>query len=99
MGNHPDVLEHPLVIELAERHQRTPSQILLNWLYMQGIPTNPRSMNTTHMLQNMNSFDFKLTKADVKALLDIPDVMCDDDDWYECRNTTMPTPPPPPGTT
>lgn len=94
--NHPDALEHPVVKRIAERHHRLPSQVLLNWLFMQGIPSNPRSMNATHMMQNMHSFDFRLSEKEMKELLDIPDVMCDEDDWYECRNKTMPTPPPPP---
>merc|ERR1711879_1111737 len=88
--------DHPAVQKIAVRHNRTPSQVLLNWLYVQGIPTNPRSMNATHMLQNMNSFDFKLSKEEVQELLDIPDVMCEEDDRYECRRKSMPTPPPPP---
>jgi len=89
--NHPDAFDHPVVRRIANQHQRLPSQVLLNWQYQQGIPTNPRSMNATHMVQNMNSFDFQLTKKEVEELLAIPDVMCEEDSWYECRNKTMPT--------
>ena len=79
----------PVVQRLASTHSRTPAQVLLQWQYALGIPTNPRSQNPEHMRENLNAFDFTLTSAQVNELSQRPQDLCvRDPGFYECSNTT-----------
>lgn len=78
------ILDEPILKSIAAAHQRSPAQIIINWLWAQNIPTNPRSMNPSHMTENLNSFDFTLTPAEMQALSNMPQDYCSIDNWYEC---------------
>jgi diketogulonate reductase-like aldo/keto reductase len=78
-------LDEPAVKAIAAAHGRSPAQVLLNWQYSLGIPTNPRSSDPAHMLENLNIFSFQLTPAEIQVLSTLPQDYCDlPDKWYEC---------------
>ena len=82
-------MEDADVKQIAAAHGRTPAQVLLNWQFQLGIPTNPRSQNAEHMRENLAAFDFNLTDSDMKALGGKPQDLCRKDPaWYECANNT-----------
>jgi diketogulonate reductase-like aldo/keto reductase len=80
-----NILDEPAVLKIAAAHGRTAAEVVLAWEYALGIPTNPRSMDPAHMLQNMNIFDIQLTPAEMQTMGAFPQDYCDlPDNWYEC---------------
>lgn len=67
-GLGPAVLDDPLIRTLAERHQRTPAQIVLRWHLDLDIVPVARSSNPERIRQNISVFDFELSKEDHAAL-------------------------------
>jgi len=81
----PYILEHPVVTKMALKYGKTPSQVILRWLWHLGIPTNPRSQNKEHMIQNLESYDFDLDAADVNQLSSLQQITCAyEPSFYEC---------------
>ncbi|XP_041767379.1 1,5-anhydro-D-fructose reductase [Anopheles merus] len=64
----PDLLDNPVVKEIAQRQDRTPAQILLRHLLQRGIATIPKSTNVDRLRQNIALFDFELSDADMTQL-------------------------------
>jgi 2,5-diketo-D-gluconate reductase A len=62
------VLREPVVVELAERHGRTPAQIVLRWHLDLGVTAVPKSGDEARMRQNLDIFDFALTADEVAAI-------------------------------
>jgi diketogulonate reductase-like aldo/keto reductase len=64
-----DVLEHPLIIEMAQRYQATTAQIALNWLARQPeVVVYLMSMNQAHLAENIAALDIRLSPEDVNQL-------------------------------
>lgn len=79
------VLEEPTIRQIAEAHGKTPAQVILNWEWNLGIPSNPRSMNATHMQENMGIYDWTLTAAEMKQMGAFHQDGCSiDGSFYEC---------------
>ena len=81
------LLEDPVIVSLAKEYNRTSAQILLRWAHQLGVPTNPRSMNETHMLENLAVFSnpFTINDNDMNRINNLAQDTCDvDPDWYEC---------------
>ena len=49
---------------------------------MLGIPTNPRTQNKDHMIENLNSFDFELSMDEIIELMSFKQDTCDIDPHY-----------------
>jgi len=56
------------IAEIAERHGRTPAQVLLRWAVQRGIPVIPKSTKRERLSENAQIFDFTLSDEDVQAL-------------------------------
>ncbi|KAH8414386.1 hypothetical protein KR215_004896 [Drosophila sulfurigaster] len=65
----PDLIEIPVVKEIAAAHGKTPAQVLLRWIIDTGVIAIPKSTNAGRLRENLNVFDFKLTDAEVAKLL------------------------------
>jgi diketogulonate reductase-like aldo/keto reductase len=63
-----EVLDHPVVVELAERHGRTPAQIVLRWHVQSGLIVIPKSVTPARIHENIALFDFALGEADMAAI-------------------------------
>ncbi len=61
-------LDDPPLVALAERHGKTPAQILIRWYLQQNIVVIPKSSNAKRIQENANVFDFELTDEDMKNL-------------------------------
>jgi len=57
-------LDHPAVQEIAEKHARTQSQVLLRWALDRGFPVIPKTVNPRRMDANKAIFDFALTSEE-----------------------------------
>ena len=73
LGTQYGLLSDPAVVAVAQNHQVTPAQAVLRWGLQktQGIVI-PRSANVTHMIENMNIFDFELTDTEMQSLSVLP---------------------------
>lgn len=67
-GQGDDVRSQPVVLALAERHGRTPAQVVLRWHLELGLTTVPKSGDPQRLRQNLDVFDFSLSEAEVAAL-------------------------------
>ncbi len=64
----PDLLKNETMITLAEKHDKTVPQIALRWLNQRGIVAIPKSVNKDRIAQNIDLFDFELSKEDMDLL-------------------------------
>jgi len=62
------VLEHPLMLELAQKYGRTVSQITLRSLIQQGAKVLVKSVHENRMLENMQIYDFSLSEEDMAKI-------------------------------
>ena len=63
------VLEEPVVRELAEKHGRTPAQIVLRWHIQQpGVVAVPKSGNPKRIAENFQVTDFALSDEEMSKL-------------------------------
>ncbi|KAI0790822.1 Aldo/keto reductase [Abortiporus biennis] len=61
-------LDHPLIVELAEKYKRDPAQILLRWSLQQGLVPLVRSSQPQRIASNAALYDFVLEKEDETKL-------------------------------
>jgi diketogulonate reductase-like aldo/keto reductase len=54
--------------ELAERHRRSPAQIVLRWYLQRGLVPLPSSSDPVHIAENMRILDFALDAAAMAAV-------------------------------
>ncbi|KAF2081024.1 aldo/keto reductase [Flavobacterium sharifuzzamanii] len=57
-----------VLTQIAKKHGKTTAQVSLRWHFQRGIVAIPRSSQKTHILENLNIFDFKLDDNDMKAI-------------------------------
>lgn len=61
-------LDEPLFQELADRHGKTPAQILLRWDVQRGVVTIPKSTNKGRIRENFAVWDFELSAAEMNDI-------------------------------
>jgi diketogulonate reductase-like aldo/keto reductase len=61
-------LRNDTVAPIAQRHGRTPAQVLLRWCVERGIPVIPKSTHRERIAENARLFDFRLSDDDVAEL-------------------------------
>ncbi|HSM34483.1 MAG TPA: aldo/keto reductase [Anaerolineae bacterium] len=61
-------LGDPVVVEIAGRVQRTPSQVVLRWHIQRGDVVFPKTLSSARMRENIDVFGFELEPADVAQL-------------------------------
>ena len=54
--------------QLAEKHQRTPAQVALNWLIAQGVIPIPGAKTAQQAIQNAGALGWSLTPEDITEL-------------------------------
>ena len=81
-GSDASLLGAPLLIQLGEKYDKTPAQLVLRWHIDQGLVVIPKSGNPERMRENLDIFDFSLDPQDLAelAILDEgPDAGIDSD--------------------
>ncbi|HEX7718107.1 MAG TPA: aldo/keto reductase [Marmoricola sp.] len=63
-----DVLDDPVVTAVADRLDRTPSQVVLRWHLQRGDIVFPKTTHLERMRENFALFDFELGAEDLDAL-------------------------------
>ncbi|TLM88009.1 aldo/keto reductase [Pseudarthrobacter sp. NamE5] len=71
-GSGAALLSAPILSQLAEKHGKTPGQLVLRWHVQNGIVTIPKTANAERMRENLDIFDFSLDPQDLAemAILD-----------------------------
>lgn len=63
-----DLLENQVILDLASKYNKTAAQIVLKWHIEMGFIVIPGSKNVLHIKDNINIFDFNLTKEDMDKI-------------------------------
>ncbi|MCR5144158.1 MAG: aldo/keto reductase [Lachnospiraceae bacterium] len=61
-------LNHPLILELAEKYKKDSAQIIIRWDLQNGIIPLPKSINKGRVVSNADVFDFEISKEDMTKL-------------------------------
>ena len=70
-GNTPVLTKHPLAMQIGKKYNKSAAQVWLRRQHQLNILVIPRSNNVTHMMENMDIFDFELSDDDMKTLYNI----------------------------
>jgi 2,5-diketo-D-gluconate reductase A len=57
-----------VLVALAEKHGRTPAQVVLRWHVQLGNVVFPKSVHPERMRENLAVFDFALSPEDLDAV-------------------------------
>jgi 2,5-diketo-D-gluconate reductase A len=68
LGQGKGLLEDPALAELAEKHGRTPAQIVLRWHLQLGNVVIPKSVTPSRIKENFDVFGFALDAEDLRKL-------------------------------
>ena len=60
--------DNPVIAKIAEKYQKTLAQVMLRWHIQRGIVVIPKSTHKERMEENINVFDFELTKEDMETI-------------------------------
>jgi diketogulonate reductase-like aldo/keto reductase len=58
----------PVIDRIAQRHGRTPAQVILRWHLDSGRSAVPKSVRPERIAENLSVFDFTLTREEVSAI-------------------------------
>ena len=62
------VLEDPVIRAIAERHQKTPAQVVLRWGVQRGTAVIPKASRADHLRENLSLFDFELSDEEMRQI-------------------------------
>jgi 2,5-diketo-D-gluconate reductase A len=58
------LLEDPAILAIAERHHKSPAQVIIRWHLDEGLMLYPKSTDPNRIAQNFEVFDFTLDAED-----------------------------------
>lgn len=79
--NTPTLFQHDTIKSIADKHKRTPAQVLLRWASQRDIAIIPKSNNEDRLYQNLQVNDFNLTKEDFDAISKLDQGLRFNDPW------------------
>lgn len=68
LGQGKGLLEVPAIVAIAQKHGRTPAQIVLRWHIQLGNVVIPKSVTPSRIKENIEVFDFSLDDEDIAAI-------------------------------
>jgi diketogulonate reductase-like aldo/keto reductase len=66
--DHGKALAHPVIVEIAQRLERQPAQVMLRWAIQHEAIVIPKSTHRERIRANAEIFDFTVSPADMRAL-------------------------------
>jgi diketogulonate reductase-like aldo/keto reductase len=67
-GSHGSTLQDPTIATIAAARGRTPAQVMLRWHLQQGRQAIPKSVTPSRIAENVDVFDFELTRDELTAI-------------------------------
>ncbi len=69
-SNHPrkEITENETIRSIAEKYGKSIVQIVLRWLVQQGISVIPKTWTESHLKENIELFDFRLTQEEMAVI-------------------------------
>ena len=64
----PLLFDNPTIKSMAEKHGKTPAQILLRWATQRNIAVIPKSNNPSRLAQNLDVTSFDLSKSELEEI-------------------------------
>ncbi|MEU0787799.1 aldo/keto reductase [Streptomyces sp. NPDC006173] len=68
LGQGKGLLEVPAIVAIAQKHGRTPAQVVLRWHIQLGNVVIPKSVTPSRIKENIAVFDFSLDTEDIAAI-------------------------------
>ncbi|NDW18897.1 aldo/keto reductase [Dysgonomonas sp. 216] len=60
-----NLFSEKILLDLADKYNKTPAQIILRWNYQRDVIVIPKSSNEDRLKQNLDFFDFKLSDNEI----------------------------------
>lgn len=62
------LMDNPVIVKLAEKYSKKPSQIILRWDLDTEVVTIPKSIHADRIKENADIFDFQLEESDIEEI-------------------------------
>lgn len=66
-----NVLQDPVLVKIAEAHNKSVAQVILHWHLQRNIIVIPKSVHAERIAQNIDVFDFTLTDEEMSLIASI----------------------------
>lgn len=82
LGRANNLLQNDIIQQIAQRHNKSISQIILRWHYQLGAVSIPKSASPVRQIENISIFDFSLDETEMNLIsgLTHPDGRINDQD-------------------
>lgn len=67
----PNLFEVPVIVDIAEKHDCTPAQVLISWAIHRGTAVIPKSVSPGHIRQNLEAVDINLDTEDMNRISEL----------------------------
>jgi D-xylose reductase len=64
----PLLFDHDTIKSIADKHSKSPAQVLLRWSTQRGIAVIPKSNNQSRLAQNLDVCNFDLSEDEIKQI-------------------------------
>lgn len=79
-GHQKELLNDPVLKEIADAHNKSVAQVILRWDLQRGVVVIPGSSNPAHMKENISIFDFELSDEEMSRIAALN--RNEKHDWY-----------------
>src|SRR6516225_1846753 len=67
-GPEHSALQEPVIRAAAQRHRKTPAQVVLRWAVQRGTAIVPKTVRPDRLVENLTLFDFELSTNEMAAV-------------------------------
>jgi 2,5-diketo-D-gluconate reductase A len=62
------IFSNEILAAIGKKYNKSIAQVVLRWHFQRGLVAIPRSSQKAHMTENLNIFDFELSKSDLQTI-------------------------------
>jgi len=63
-----NLFEEPVIVELSQKYEKTPAQIVLNWNINRNVIVIPKTTKVSRLSENFDCYDFKMTEEEYQKI-------------------------------